>query len=795
MKLLARIDALITRLAKNGAVWFFSGLLLVGGLAVFAYHEIFPSMPEPAVYASLDIPGQRWTPNWREKYYQTSQGNPVVPFTWFMSLERQPQGFPPGMGEVDLFSSPRVQARYGLLPDTSQYNPYQLPVGIVKDVLSPEVVELLGQGHKEWIGMSCAACHTGQIIYKGEAVRIDGGQAMWNFSQWSSDMVSNLMLTAALPERFERFAKRVFRLEHKRDTQKNRKELRESLETYLASPLIKDAIDALLNHTYPVVEGNARTAALGRGVNGEFGLLDQRNIVQNRGPVSFPPLWFTHDYDWVQSVAAIQQPMGRNITEAWGVNVQVWLEDDDDLYLSTARLHDMFWMETALSVLSAPEWPVKILPPVDMQKAKRGRYLYEKAVWDMALSPAAEQLPPSRKQMIAPANPARPRTGYCARCHAPAPLPRQDEYGGSWQTEGSTIMQLPLYRQEVMNTDPYDAQEFNARKPYTGQLAGQFDGKTQVGVGEALTVIVSGIQERWYTDRRVPETCQDIMNGFRPNAFRAPLGYPARPMEGYWATGPFLHNGSVRTLYQLLSPVEEREKTFYTGTFEFDPVHLGYTNERIDGAFLYDTSVPGNYNTGHEFRDAPRGTPGVIGPYLSREDRLAIIEYMKVMKDVTESNLIPPRRSPRGSALLQRISPFYERLGYKAVEGPEPMAKLCAEIEGYYAQPSGGQSYNAAPAAGASDQPQRPRPRPRRHRINNRTDNEPDRTSVARDPHADRHPVHHRQPGDHRGTAGAGLPLSHTLVDHRLLRLLHPLWPRPDRRLPPPLLACRLQGA
>jgi hypothetical protein len=706
MRLLARIDALITRLAKNGAVWFFSGLLLLGGLAVFAYHEIFPSMPAPSVYASLTIPGQRWTHDWREKYYQTSQGNPVVPFTWFMSMERQPQGFPPGMGEVDLFSSPRIQARYGLLPDTSRYNPHLLPVGIVKDVLSDDVVDLLGQGHKEWIGMSCAACHTGQIIYKGRAVRIDGGQAMWNFSQWSSDMVSNLMLTAALPERFDRFAKRVFQWEHKRDTPKNRKELRDSLETYFASPLIKDAIDALLNHTYPTVEGNARTAALGRGVNGEFGLIDQRNIDQNHGPVSFPPLWFTHDFDWVQSVAAIEQPMGRNITEAWGVNVQVWLQDDDDLYLSTARLHDMFWIETALSVLSAPEWPAELLGPIDRRKAERGRYLYEEAVWDMALSPAAEQLPPSREGMIAPANPTRPRTGYCARCHAPALVPRQGSNAGSWQDKGSPIMQLPLYRQEVMGTDPYDAQEFNARKPYTGQLSEQFGGETQVGIGVALKTLVTGIQDRWYTDRKVPPACQEIMNGFRPNNFRAPLGYPARPMEGYWATGPFLHNGSVRTLNQLLSPVKEREKKFYMGTFEFDPVHVGYSNERIDGSFLYDTSIPGNLNTGHEFRDAPRGTPGVIGPYLSREDRLAIVEYMKEMKDVTDSGFITPKLIGERIELLGRISPYFEdrtaAAGYAPVEARgEPLARLCADIEAFQGQVAGGQSYTytAAPAA------------------------------------------------------------------------------------------------
>ncbi|HYX25802.1 MAG TPA: hypothetical protein VFC23_16735, partial [Thermoanaerobaculia bacterium] len=239
MTLWARIDALVNKLAKNYTLWIFVGLIALVAIAVKAYHVIFPAMPEPAVYGSMDVPGQGWPDARRAKYYQTSQGNPVIPFDWFMSLERQPQGFPPKIGEVDLFSSPKVQARYGLLPETSAYNPYLLPVGIVKDVLADDVVKLLGQGQKEWIGMSCAACHTGQLLYKGRALRIDGGQAMWNFSQWSSDLVTNLTLTAAMPKRFARFAKRVFAYEHLENNEANRRALRQALQVYLNSPLVK----------------------------------------------------------------------------------------------------------------------------------------------------------------------------------------------------------------------------------------------------------------------------------------------------------------------------------------------------------------------------------------------------------------------------------------------------------------------------------------------------------------------------------------------------------------------------
>jgi len=737
---LARIDRFINRLVKNATLWIFIALLLLGIIAVRAWHVVFPVGPEPAVYGSMHLIDQGWvdTPpsatdplprSPRQKFYQTSQGNLVMPFSWFTALERQPQGFPPRLNEVNLFSSPSVQARYGLLPDTSRYNPHQLPVGIVKDVLADEVVDVLGQGQREWIGISCAACHTGQLLYKGQAVRIDGGNSLWNFTRWSTDLVGNLTLTTALPGRFDRFARRVFKTERKEDSKAHRRELQKAIRVYLNSPLITQAIDAAFNHTYPATEGPARTAALGRGVNGEFGLLDPRNIEPNRGPVSYPPLWYTHDYDWVQSVGAIRQPMGRNITEAWGVSVRVKL-DQPNRYLSTARLQDLFWIETLLSTMKAPAWPGEILGPVNANRkpngrykdpqdervryryedpqVERGRYLYEEAEWARALTPAKEQLEPGGTVLP----PVRVRPGYCARCHSPVLEPGEgsDNYDNRY-------IQLPLYRLDVLGTDAYDAEEFAARKPYTGILADDFGGLKQLpNVGVALQTMIGGIENKWYADRNVSPRCRQIMNGFRDNLFRAPLAYPARPMAGYWATAPYLHNGSVRTLYQLLSPVDQRDKTFYVGSFEFDPVAVGYRDQRIDGAFLYDTSVKGNSNAGHEFRDAPKGTPGVIGPFLSPEDRRAIVQYMKVMNDIDDSGIVPPQALEQRRLILALMSQQYEGKGgyrgYEPADEPEmKMDTFCAKLVALVdALASGAQktstylagpapAYSAAPAA------------------------------------------------------------------------------------------------
>ena len=109
------------------------------------------------------------------------------------------------------------------------------------------------------------------------------------------------------------------------------------------------------------------------------------------------------------------------------------------------------------------------------------------------------------------------------------------------------------------------------------------------------------------------------------------LAYIARPHSGVWALAPYLHNGSVPNLYQLLSPREERENVFYVGHSEFDPKHVGFvTQKKTHTDFKFDTKLPGNSNAGHEFRDGPRQN-GVIGPALSEAERWELIEYLKTI--------------------------------------------------------------------------------------------------------------------------------------------------------------------
>ena len=125
------------------------------------------------------------------------------------------------------------------------------------------------------------------------------------------------------------------------------------------------------------------------------------------------------------------------------------------------------------------------------------------------------------------------------------------------------------------------------------------------------------------------------IDGYMPNELRGELAYKVRPLNGVWATPPYLHNGSVPTIEASawVHP-KKRPPKFYLGSREYDPVKLGYKTDKITNGFEFNTSIRGNSNRGHEFRkdyNKDKEIKGVIGPALSADDRKALIEYLKTL--------------------------------------------------------------------------------------------------------------------------------------------------------------------
>jgi hypothetical protein len=103
---------------------------------------------------------------------------------------------------------------------------------------------------------------------------------------------------------------------------------------------------------------------------------------------------------------------------------------------------------------------------------------------------------------------------------------------------------------------------------------------------------------------------------------KSPLfAYKGRPLDGVWATAPFLHNGSVPTLYDLLRAPADRPKTFNTGTRNYDPAKGGYVTDASapGNSFTFTASGNGNSNEGHDYN---------VGK-LTPDERAALLEYLK----------------------------------------------------------------------------------------------------------------------------------------------------------------------
>jgi hypothetical protein len=111
-------------------------------------------------------------------------------------------------------------------------------------------------------------------------------------------------------------------------------------------------------------------------------------------------------------------------------------------------------------------------------------------------------------------------------------------------------------------------------------------------------------------------------------------GYQAPPLDGVWATAPYLHNGSVPTVYHLLKSRERpgRFTRSFAGQIEdYDASKLGLkfrvpdrdpdpSSPATERRKFYDTSQPGRGNTGHTFGDS-----------FADEERMAVIEYLKTL--------------------------------------------------------------------------------------------------------------------------------------------------------------------
>jgi hypothetical protein len=279
------------------------------------------------------------------------------------------------------------------------------------------------------------------------------------------------------------------------------------------------------------------------------------------------------------------------------------------LFQSHAAILDLQRVENQLARLAPPSWPEDIFGKIDREKAKAGKALF---------------------------------VSLCSGCHNSWPY--------TWTEPnkfGKRFVLVGLVPESFVGTDP---QQFRILRPYaiTGQLSnflpGELHGKGLIPTGDLYYGSARAVLETALSKFKLSPEQQANLHGYRQYPLPRPPEdvYKAAPRDGVWATPPFLHNGSVPNLYEMLVPAAERSKKFCIGR-EFDPVKVGVNTTCGPGTFVMDTASLGNSNAGHSFQDGPRGN-GVIGPLLSDDQRWALVEYLKSIPE--EPGRITPFGGP-----------------------------------------------------------------------------------------------------------------------------------------------------
>jgi hypothetical protein len=658
------------------------------GIEEINYALTPPELPAYTPAEKTEYLDQDWSEDQSQWFHHASQGTGTIPipYDWFVALE-QPESTPWLLlfGEEDAFIADDYILRMGFIQGTqSANNPDVLPVGFAKtDNIYFQGIDKQATA----VGFTCAACHTSHYTYDNIEYIVNGGPAQTDLNLLTKSLGAALGQTAlssklsVLNGRFKRFADKVL---GENNNPLSQKELKQQLiDTIGLLAKTQDTID--------VTEGFSRLDALTRIGNQVFA----RNLDRNENytpifaPVNYPHIWTTSWFDWVQYDGSIMQPLIRNTGEALGVKAHsnttapFILPSQEGLAISEANpnhqrfassipVENLFKIESLLagknpsldntfSGLLAPSWPAS-MPKIDHEKAQKGKALYGELcqschlptldsadIWnhfetikyqkDTALG--IEHIETPEKYLALNIIPIS-TIGTDPSQASVLTNRTVDTTGLGLETEVCT--QLPQNPANI-NNEQYSYKNDAQPLAYV-----PFSDSPTLNFGLALGAYVQETNDQWFEQNYIPTMWRSTYEGNRPNCLQVAQGYKARPLNGIWATAPFLHNGSIATLYDLLSPFNERPRYVQLGSTQFDVDHVGIQQDTniaaqleqneppadyINGVFILNTQEMGNLNTGHEF-DASfikgsKNKKGVIGPELAPAQREALVEYLKTL--------------------------------------------------------------------------------------------------------------------------------------------------------------------
>ena len=542
----------------------------------------------------------------------------MIPLAWLNALtqaNRQP------------FAADAL-ARYGYLPNPD--NPHGLPVGF--EASGPTGIEI--------VGMTCSACHTRQIAIAGQAYRIDGGPALVDFQRLLADLDSAVGTVVASDAAFSSFAAAV-----------------------LASPT-PDADDALTLRLevsawylrfHTIISrglpdkpwGLGRLDAIGMIFNRVTGLdigppptfIIADNIHKADAPARYPFLWNASRQDKTQwpgfaGNGSDVLALGRNLGEVYGV-FGVYQPRNNGLFVdyvvnNSANFEGLEKLEKLIKLIGPPRWQW----PLDAQLAGQGREIFYRKAGG----------------------------GGCAECHDAGPGPQRFPLEQTLKTPiadaGTDIRELGVLDWTVKTgalqggyvpfvTKAPLGETDTAFNTLATSVVGSIVGHVFLGrVDGALAQIQlpqlrSGAASALLA-RHLPRELRELEAAFRNEAAIAadalasrpqslapppsgakPALYESRVMNGIWAAAPYLHNGSVPTLAELLKPAAQRVASFKVGpAYDLDAVGLAVEQPSPLATMRVTTDCSdvnsGDSRCGHEF-----------GTSLTDAEKRALLEYLK----------------------------------------------------------------------------------------------------------------------------------------------------------------------
>lgn len=554
---------------------------------------------EPAPVIEYTIVDVGVTAAERRELHYLSEGSDLVPVDLLRAL------VDPATGKVFIDSLPE----YGFLASAaSAENPYGLPLGWTLDIPDLSVNQL------PYVGINCAACHTGRIDFGGHRLLIDGAPNMADIEGLGLAVRNAVVATLADPVATVEFVGRLARLRHPdagalavlaipSDVRKFLDNLRNSVrggdDPEVAGALqdlmrgeskdeimrrvgdslrqgkrarLGETLDILAKYV-PVVKRRAEfglralhaievSPPAGPGRDDPWGLV--RNVLFESttpltSPTSIPHLFHVADVDWYHADGNTNSIMQRDVTQAVALGAYV----DPGTGESTLLPANIHRLEVLWSKVQSPVWPEEILGAIDRELAAQGAELFRR------------RLPRATGVAVS-----------CADCHA-----------------ARTALLVAL---DEVGTDPNRAVSF--AQPLAGE---EFAAAIPRTVGPIIQTAL---------DKAGASAAEAA--AFEPEnvAWRTTGRYVARRLDGVWATAPYLHNGSVPTLHDLLRPAAERPTKFHLGHRDYDPERVGYQTMVAAPIFVFDTAIEGNSNAGHEY-----------GAELSTAERDALVEYLKTL--------------------------------------------------------------------------------------------------------------------------------------------------------------------